>query len=179
MVFAKDVVGGDHYVNDNTILEVHMMFITPLKSTVSLKRIMVVCASLLVLGLSAGPAWAETDTNELENRALQLIEASSEQLAALGGTDLSARVEAAPLPDFFKTSILQALEVAALNIGPEEKAALLVETTGANCNDLLYATAVAIAIDIFIDDFIFNIPFIELAGNILAAATVLCFLGII
>ncbi len=135
-------------------------------------------AALLVLLLTTvtGSA-AYCDDAALAERALAVINRASAEITELDLQGVSfgetVGVLSGPLAEVFDTTI----GVASQEVSPGEKATALVEALQTNCNDLLYYTALALAIDLIVDDFIINIPLIELVTNILAAATVLCFLG--
>jgi len=127
---------------------------------------------LLLLAMWCAPVWAGAPA--ASSRAQQAAALLDDGLALLATCDL-------PDPDALKTlppawgHLLTAVHAAALTPGGSgDRRAALVNALGANCAQLFSYTLIAVVIDIF--DIL---PFDRLIVQVLAAATLLCYLGVI
>ncbi|MCX8043956.1 MAG: hypothetical protein N3B18_07525 [Desulfobacterota bacterium] len=96
-------------------------------------------------------------------------EALSEVRACAEGMDAMQH----PLLSEFLFSVQTAAEYAGTGETPEQRIHLFVEHLGLDCSQLLTSTAIALIVDLF--DII---PYDYLIVRILAAATLLCYLGV-
>ena len=130
--------------------------------------------------LSIGsPALATSDNVLLRDYVLLSVETGLATISEIGADDILQAVEEKNIPQPLKQFIMQAVEVAQLDMSDEDKAEALMEVMATDCSRLFYATINAVAIDIFIDDVFINIPGIGTIINVLAGLTILCVLGII
>ena len=134
----------------------------------------------LLVALSIGtPVLEASENGLLKDYILLSVETGLATISEIGTDTILQAVEDKNIPQPLKQFIMQAVEVAQLDMSDEEKAEALVEVMAANCSWLFYATINAVAIDIFIDDIFINIPGIGTIINVLAGLTIMCVLGLI
>ena len=141
----------------------------------SIRKIIAIVMLLQFLPFVAQPLWAALPMNTppdiVEQHALEVIENACATLAA---SSLQPGEVPALLPPE-ATLFTEALQRAAQHDGStKDKAKILVDSLGFDCSQLLSITVIALVVDLF------NIiPFDHVFVQLLAALTVLCYLGVV
>lgn len=133
-------------------------------------------AATLILGLLlltwfTNPAWSGTEDDFETQRAAMI--ALEDAFAVLATADIDSDLEQILPPAFFQ--VVTAAACAARSSGTvEDKVHMLVNDLGLDCSQLLTYTLIAIVVDI-----VNIIPYDHVIAEILAAATLLCYLGVL
>jgi len=130
---------------------------------------------LQFLPVLAQPLWAalpmHTPPDIIEQQALEVVENACATLGASSLQPGEVPVLLPPEASFF----IEALQRAAQHDGSaKDKAKILVDSLGFDCSQLLSTTVIALVVDLF--DII---PYDHLFVQLLAALTVLCYLGVV
>ena len=142
-------------------------------------KICVIMIGLLVALSIGSPALARSENTLLRDYVLMSIETDLASISEIGTDDILQAVENKNIAQPLKQFIMQAVEVAQLDMSDGDKAEALVEVMATDCSRLFYATIYAVAIDLFIDDIFIDIPGIGIIINVLAGLTIICALGLI
>lgn len=134
----------------------------------------------LLGALSIGsPALATSEKSLLRDYVLLSIETDLARISEICTDDILQAVENKNIAQPLKQFIMQAVEVAQLDMSDGDKAEALLEVMATDCSRLFNATIYAVAIDLFIDDIFIDIPGIGIIINVLAGLTIICVLGLI
>jgi hypothetical protein len=136
---------------------------------------------LLSIGLfAAQPARASTpDVRVLEERVGVVMDRACRQLAVSDPDEIRALFSVLlPWPGLYRLAA-EMVPCDRDEMCPRAAASAMIEAAGLDCSQLLYYAAVALFIDVVIDGRVLNIPYIELIADVLVAATILCYLGVL
>ena len=134
----------------------------------------------ILVALSIGsPSLAASENVLLKDHIMLSIETGLATISEIGTGSILQAIEDNKIPQPLKQFIMQAVEIAQLDMSDQNKAEALVKVMATDCSRLFYATINAVAIDIFIDDVFINIPGIGTIINVLAGLTIMCILGLV